>query len=219
MSDRVPHQPAPTLMLVDGSHALFRAYFAIRHLTSPAGQPTGAVYGFVAMLLKLLREHKPDHVAVCFDTSGPTFRHELDPAYKANRPDMPEDLAAQWPVAERLAEELGVPVLLKPGLEADDLIATLATRAADAGWDVLVVSGDKDLMQLVCRRDGERGAVTQRDDGKGVDYTPLEVEQKWGLPPERIGESKKIRYVSCAGLLAEAIRRIANEESVSKLFD
>jgi DNA polymerase-1 len=176
------------LMLIDGSHALFRAYFAIRHLTSPSGQPTGAVYGFVAMLLKLMREHKPDHVAVCFDTSGPTFRHELDPTYKANRPDMPEDLAAQWPVAERLAEELGVPVLLKPGLEADDLIAALATRAAHAGWDVEVVSGDKDLMQLVCVRDGERGAICQRDDGKGILYTPVEVEKKWGLPPERIGD-------------------------------
>ena len=154
----------PTLLLIDGSHALFRAYFAVRHLASPTGQPTGAVFGFVSMLQKLLREKKPDKIAVCFDVSGPTFRHDMDPNYKANRPDMPEDLAQQWPIASRVAEEFGLPVIGIPGLEADDLIATLAVEGQAAGHDVIIVSGDKDLMQLVIDpKDGKIGRASCRE--------------------------------------------------------
>ena len=178
----------PSLMLIDASHAMFRAYFAIRNLSSPTGQPTGAVFGFVSMLLKLLRERTPDRIAVCFDTSGPTFRHEMDAAYKANRPDMPDDLAQQWPIAQRVTEELGLPLLVLPGVEADDLIATLATVGRTQGYDVVVVSGDKDLMQLVCDDDGHCGWVRQLDDGKGVLYDPKGVTEKWGLPPALIGD-------------------------------
>jgi DNA polymerase-1 len=178
----------PTILLIDGSHALFRAFFAIRNLTSPSGQPTGAVFGFTSMLLKLLRERKPERVGVCFDTSEATFRHDLDANYKANRPDMPPDLSLQWPIAQRISEELGLPILRKPGLEADDLIATLATQAHKQGWDVLIVSGDKDLMQLVRDAQGDRGAILQLDDGKGVVYDPRGVTEKWGVPPERVGD-------------------------------
>ncbi len=178
----------PTLLLVDGSHALFRAYFAIRHLASPSGQPTGAVFGFTSMLLKLMRERKPERIGVCFDTAEPTFRHEMDATYKANRPDMPDDLSQQWPIAQRISEELGLPTLRLPGFEADDLIATLAIRAHKQGWDVLIVSGDKDLMQLVRDAQGECGAISQLDDGKGVVYDPRGVREKWGVPAESIGD-------------------------------
>lgn len=178
----------PLLVLIDGSHALFRAFFAIRHLSSPSGQPTGAVYGLVSMLLKLLREHAPQGMAVCFDAAGPTFRHELEASYKAQRPDMPDDLAIQWPIAQRVTAELGLPLLSIPGLEADDLIATLATRARAAGQDVLIVSGDKDLMQLVSdRRDG-LGRTRQLDDGKNLVYDEQGVRNRWGVGPERIGD-------------------------------
>lgn len=183
-----PVSRRPLLMLIDGSHAVFRAFFAIRHLSSPSGQPTGAVFGYASMLLKLLREYQPRHIAVCFDTSGPTPRHLLAPSYKANRPEMPEELQSQWPICQRITQELGVPLLVHEGLEADDLIATLADRGHANGWDVLVVSGDKDLMQLV--RDGQAGGprVRQLDDGKGVIYDERGVQEKWGVRPDQVGE-------------------------------
>ncbi len=178
----------PLLLLIDGSHAVFRAFFAIRHLSSPAGQPTGAVYGFVSMMLKLLRDHAPARVGVCFDTSEPTPRHVLSPDYKANRPEMPEDLQVQWPQCLALTEQLGLPLLRVPGLEADDLIATFALKGQAAGYDVLVVSGDKDLMQLVDDGDALRPRIRQLDDGKSVLYDRKGVHDKWGVWPEQIGD-------------------------------
>ncbi len=180
--------PRPLLLLVDGSHAVFRAFFAIRHLSSPAGQPTGAVFGFVSMLLKLMRDHRPAKVGVCFDTSEPTPRHVLSADYKANRPDMPEDLQVQWPQCLELTEQLGLPLLRVPGLEADDLIATFALQGQAAGYDVLVVSGDKDLMQLVDDGDALRPCIRQLDDGKGLLYDRKGVHEKWGVWPEQIGD-------------------------------
>ena len=178
----------PMLLLIDGSHALFRAYFAVRHLSSPSGMATGAVFGFVSMLQKLLRDKKPDRIAVCFDESGPTFRHELDPTYKANRPEMPEDLALQWPIARQVAADFGLPVIGVAGLEADDLIATLATQGHASGHDVIIVSGDKDLMQLVTdSRDGGP-SIKQLDDGKGILYDEKAVLAKWAVRAEQIGD-------------------------------
>jgi DNA polymerase-1 len=178
----------PTLLLIDGSHALFRAYFAVRHLASPTGQPTGAVFGFVSMLQKLLREKKPDKIAVCFDVSGPTFRHEMSDSYKANRPDMPEDLSQQWPIASRVAEEFGLAVIGVPGLEADDLIATLAKEGQAAGHDVIVVSGDKDLMQLVEDASVGKAGIRQLDDGKNILYDEKAVLAKWGVRRDQVGD-------------------------------
>jgi len=189
MSKQTWTKPArPLLVLIDGSHALFRAYFAVRHLSSPTGQPTGAIYGLIAMLLKLQRDHAPSGIAVCFDAAGPTFRHELEATYKAHRPDMPDDLAQQWPIAQRLTVELGLPMLAIAGLEADDLIATLATRARANGYDVLIVSGDKDLMQLVQDADDSHGGTRQLDDGRNVTYDQAGVRQRWGVGPELIGD-------------------------------
>ncbi len=207
----------PTLLLIDGSHALFRAYFAVRHLTSPTGQPTGAVFGFVSMLQKLIREKKPDKIAVCFDVSGPTFRHEMDPNYKANRPDMPEDLAQQWPIATRVAEEFGLPVIGIPGLEADDLIATLAVQGQAAGHDVIVVSGDKDLMQLVIDpKDGQPG-ITQLDDGKGVTYDEKGVHAKWGVRRDQVGDLLAIMGDTADNI--PGVRGIGEKGAVKLLTD
>ncbi len=207
----------PVLLLIDGSHALFRAYFAVRHLASPTGQPTGAVFGFVSMLQKLLREKKPDKIAVCFDVSGPTFRHEMDPNYKANRPDMPEDLAQQWPIASRVGEEFGLPVIGIPGLEADDLIATLATWGQAAGHDVIVVSGDKDLMQLVVDpKDGQSG-ITQLDDGKGILYDEKAVLAKWGVRRDQVGDLLAIMGDTADNI--PGVRGIGEKGAVKLLTD
>ncbi|MSP91925.1 MAG: DNA polymerase I [Myxococcales bacterium] len=178
----------PLLALIDGSHAVFRAYFAVRGLTAPDGRPTGALFGFVSMLMKIQRERAPTRLAVCFDTAAPTFRHHLLPTYKANRPAMPEDLAAQWPIALELVKELGLPLLVQDGLEADDLIATLAVRAHAAGWDVLVVSSDKDLMQLVVDAQDGGPRIAQLDDQKETIFDAAGVTAKWGVPPDRVGD-------------------------------
>jgi DNA polymerase I len=137
------------LYLVDGTSNLFRAFYAIRGLSTSRGLPTNAVYGFTAMLRKLIREHEPDYLGVAFDLSGPTFRHLAFADYKANRPETPEALVAQIPYAKRVCEVLNVPVLELEGFEADDLIGTLTAKAKAAGFDVVIVASDKDLLQLV----------------------------------------------------------------------
>lgn len=175
-------------MLLDGSHAIFRAYFAIRSMSSPSGAPTNAVFGFTGALLRLLERWRPDYTAICFDTAGGTFRDAIDPAYKANRPPMPEDLRTQWPIVVRLCRELGLPVLEQVGIEADDIIATLACRGREAGMDVLIVSGDKDLMQLVIDGDGERGAVRQLDERNNIVFDPPAVAEKWGVAPVQVAD-------------------------------
>ena len=135
--------------LIDGSAYIYRAYHAIRHLSNSKGQSTNAVFGFARMLIKLMEDKTPDFLAICFDMPGPTFRHEMYPDYKANRPPMPEDMALQIPWIKKVVAGFKVAVLEVAGYEADDLIGTLAQQAGDAGFDVVMVTGDKDFMQLV----------------------------------------------------------------------
>ena len=137
------------LFLIDGSSYVYRAFFALPPLTSPGGLPTNAVYGFTSMILKLLREATPDHVGVVFDAPGGTFRDTVFEAYKANRPRMPDDLAVQIPLVHEAVAALGIHSLCVPGVEADDVIGTLTTRFAAEGVACVVVTADKDLMQLV----------------------------------------------------------------------
>ncbi|MGH8369970.1 MAG: 5'-3' exonuclease, partial [Gammaproteobacteria bacterium] len=137
------------LILVDGSSYLYRAFFAMPPLTNSQGEPTGAVYGVANMLKRLLAEYKPDQVAVVFDARGKTFRDEIFEEYKANRPPMPDDLAAQTEPLLELVQAMGFPVLQVSGVEADDVIGTLARRAAANDQDVLISTGDKDIAQLV----------------------------------------------------------------------
>ncbi len=177
MSDG-PANP-PSYVLVDGTNSLYRAFFAIPHLRAPDGTPTNAAYGFINMLLKVIREEQPDRVIVVFDARGPTFRHKLFEDYKANREAQPEDLSIQFPLVRELVEAHRIPILSVPDFEADDVIATLVDRAP-AGARISIVSTDKDLMQLVDDR------VTLLDGVKDRRYGPAEVEQRFGVSPARI---------------------------------
>ncbi len=138
-----------TLYLVDGSGYLFRAFHAMPNLTASDGTPTGAIYGITNMLRRLLTEYQPVHAAVIFDAKGENFRHQLFPAYKANRPPMPEDLAAQIPFIHDIVDAMGFPRLVIDGVEADDVIGSLTQQALADGMTVKIFTGDKDLAQLV----------------------------------------------------------------------
>jgi len=138
-----------TIFLIDGSAFLYRAFHAIRSLSTSTGHPTNATFGFTRILLKLLKEKQPQYAAVFFDVKGPTFRHKMYEEYKANRPPMPEELAVQIPDVKEVTEALNIPIIQKPGFEADDLVGTYARLAQEAGFKVVMVTGDKDFIQLV----------------------------------------------------------------------
>jgi len=177
--------PRPrTVHLVDGSGQFHRAYHAIRGLATSHGLPTNATYGFTTMLRKLLQDEQPDHVAVLFDPPGKTFRHEQYAAYKAHRPPMESDLAVQLPYIRRVCEAFRLPVVEVAGFEADDVIATLADQAVAAGFRVVIVTADKDMLQLV-----SDDVVVLNPGREGTGATLLDrraVEEKWGVPPERV---------------------------------
>ncbi|MBP9868607.1 MAG: DNA polymerase I, partial [Alphaproteobacteria bacterium] len=168
------------LFLVDGSGFIFRAYHALPPLTRRDGTPVGAVMGFCNMLLKLLLDHPHAKIAVVFDTSRQTFRSEIYPAYKANRPPPPEDLIPQFALIREATRAYGLPSLELDGFEADDLIATYARLGVESGIGVTIVSSDKDLMQLV--RDG----VRLMDPIKQTIIGPAEVIEKFGVPPDKV---------------------------------
>ncbi len=171
------------LLLVDGHSNLYRAFFAIRDLRAADGTPTNAAYGFLRMLGKLLKELHPTHVGVVFDVGGETFRSRLDERYKAQRPPIPEELALQIPLVQEALGWLGIPVLAVPEVEADDVMGTLAARAAETGLEVILATSDKDLMQLV------------RDPAVTLWHTRLErrldergVAEVFGVPPPQVVE-------------------------------
>ncbi len=177
----------PTLTLIDGSGFVYRAYHAIPHLSTTAGVPTNAVYGFTTMLLKALREHSPTHVALVFDAGRRSFRNEIDPEYKANRPEAPEDLVPQFPLVREVARALSVPVVEQQGVEADDVIGTLAARAREKGWEVVVVTGDKDFAQIVEEGLSLYDPMAEAS-GRGGWTGPGEVEKKLGIRPDQVVE-------------------------------
>ena len=169
-----------TLYLLDGSSYIYRAYFAIRHLSSPKGFPTNALYGFTQMLLKVMKDHAPAHVAVIFDAGKLTFRNELFPAYKATRASMPEDLAQQIEPIKQMVRAFNIPALQLPGFEADDIIGTIARQVEAKGMKCVIVTGDKDLMQIVSED------VTLLDTMKDKVFGIAEVQEKFGVGPERV---------------------------------
>ncbi len=168
------------LILVDGSSYLYRAYHAFPPLTNAAGEPTGAMYGVLNMLRSLLLQYQPSHVAVVFDAKGKTFRDELFTEYKSHRPPMPDDLRAQVEPLHQMVKSMGLPLLVVPGVEADDVIGTLALEAEKAGHSVLISTGDKDMAQLVTP------AVTLINTMNNSILGPDEVVGKYGVPPELI---------------------------------
>ncbi len=180
--------PQETLLVVDGSSFLYRAYHGLPDLRSPSGEPTGALYGMIAML-KRLRHIVPTEHAVCvFDAKGKTFRDEWYPQYKANRAKMPDDLVAQIEPIEQAVRALGWPVVIQEGVEADDVIGTLAERAQQAGWRTVMATGDKDLTQLV------NSEVLWFNTMSGDALDEAGVVAKFGVPPERM-----IDYLTLVG--------------------
>jgi len=168
------------LILVDGSSYLYRAYHAFPPLTNTAGEPTGAMYGVLNMLKSLLVQYSPTHVAVVFDAKGKTFRDELFEHYKSHRPPMPDDLRSQIEPLHEMVRAMGLPLLAVSGVEADDVIGTLALEAEKKGYSVLISTGDKDMAQLVTP------AITLINTMTNTILGPEEVEQKYGVPPALI---------------------------------
>ena len=186
-----PHAPGKQhLYLVDGSSYIFRAYHRLPPLTNPAGTPVGAVYGYTTMLWKLAADldaaDGPTHLAVILDASGVSFRNDIYDLYKANRPEPPEDLVPQFPLIRDATRAFSLPCIEVPGLEADDLIATYARRAQELGWDVTIVSSDKDLMQLIGDVGGAR--IDMLDTMKNQRIWLEEVEEKFGVTPDLVGD-------------------------------
>jgi DNA polymerase-1 len=173
----------PVLYLIDASSYAYRAFFALPPLTNPSGLPTNAVYGFTTMLLKLLREAKPEYIGVVFDAPGATFRDVLFERYKANRRAMPDDLAAQFPLVHEVVAAFALRSLAVPGVEADDVIATVAERVATQSTNVVVVTSDKDLMQIV----GDQVQLWDTMHDRRCDRQA--VRQRFGVEPEQVTEA------------------------------
>lgn len=211
------------LYLIDGTNQIFRAFYAIKsQLTNREGLPTNALFGFTRMLKKLLSEKDPAYIATAFDMAAPTFRHEEYEDYKANRPEPPEDLSVQFPYARKICEALGIPVIEKEGFEADDIIGTLAERAKEQGFSVIIVASDKDLFQLV-----DEMVMLLNPQKEIQEFDSEGVMKTFGVPPEHvvdviglwgdaidnipgvpgIGEKKAKEIISLYGSLDDAVRR------------
>jgi DNA polymerase-1 len=187
----------PPFVLVDGSYFLFRAFHALPPLTTSTGLQTNAIRGAISAIQKLMRRVQPTHMAVIFDTPEPTFRHELSPIYKGDRPTMPEELSQQIPYLHALIRALGIPLHMLPGAEADDIIGTLAKRAEAAGHQVLISTGDKDMAQLVTEK------VTLEDSFKDKPMDIAGVIEKFGVRPDQI-----IDYLTLMGDASDGIRGV-----------
>ncbi len=171
-----------SLYLIDGHNVLYRTFFGVPRLTAPDGTPTNVVLGVARILLKILREERPDAIVAVFDSREPTPRHAIYPEYKANRLKTPEDLALQIPVVDEMIDALGVRRIEVAGAEADDIIGTLSRRAEERGMDVVIVSSDKDMYQLVTKR------VKVRDGLKEHTVGEAQVEEVFGVPPGKVAD-------------------------------
>jgi DNA polymerase-1 len=174
------------LYLIDLSSYFYRAFHAIRGLSTSRGFPTNAVFGVTNMLLKVIRERQPQYLALALDSKAPTFRHQRYPTYKAQRPPMPEELVMQLPYIHKIIQGFHLPALELEGFEADDLICTLVQKARDQGFQVEIISGDKDLLPLV------QEGVTMWDPMKEVRYDPAAIREKFGLSPEELVEVRAL---------------------------
>jgi DNA polymerase I len=216
------------LLLLDGHSLAYRAFFAlpIENFATTTGQPTNAVYGFTAMLINVLRDEKPTHIAVAFDRSEPTFRHEQWVEYKANRRESPVDFRGQLSLIFEVLDALGIQRLSVAGYEADDIIATLATEATADDMSVLIVTGDRDVLQLV--NDDVTALMTRRGISEMTRFTPETVFEKYGLTPAQypdyaalrgdpsdnlpsipgVGEKTAAKWVTEYGSLAQLVDRV-----------
>lgn len=195
-------QTRKTLYLIDGSAYIYRAFFALPALNNSKGLQTNAVYGFTTMLLKILRERRPDGLVVAFDEKGPTLRHQEFKAYKAQRPPMPEGMSAQIPYIHRVVEALNIPAVRQAGYEADDLIGTLAHQAEREGYDVVIVTGDKDMFQLLTPH------VRIYDPVKDKWAGEAECRERFGVEPARV--------VEIMGLMGDATDNIPGVKGIGE---
>ncbi len=191
-----------SLYLIDGSSYLFRAYHALPHFFNSKGLPIGAVFGFTNMLLKIIREKRPDALVVVFDPPGPTERHERFADYKANRPQVEDDLIRQIPHIHQVVQAMRIPVLMQMGQEADDLIGSLASRAAAEGRQVTIVTGDKDMLQLVGPK------IQVYDSMKEKIYGEPEVLERFGVAPSQV--------VEIMGLMGDKIDNIPGVRGIAE---
>ncbi len=171
----------PTLYLIDGNSYIYRAYHAVRSLATSKGLPTNAIYGFTNMLLKIVKEKKPDYLAIAFDVKGPTKRHIEYEQYKAHRPEMPKDLVQQIPYIHKLVEAFNIPAILMEGYEADDIIGTISKKM-EKDFDVIIVTGDKDMLQLISQN------VKIYDTLKDKVYEEKDVVERFGVAPDKVVE-------------------------------
>ncbi|MCE5275952.1 MAG: DNA polymerase I, partial [Deltaproteobacteria bacterium] len=169
------------IFLIDGSSYIYRAFYAMRNLSTSKGMPTNAIYILARMLLKLIKDKHPEHLCFVLDSRGPTVRHRLFEAYKAQRPTMPEALQVQLPYIFQIVEAFGIPMLQKEGVEADDIIATAARKFKESSR-VTIISGDKDLMQLVDED------ITVWDTLKDKIYDREAVHEKFGVYPDYLAD-------------------------------
>jgi DNA polymerase I len=212
------------LFIVDGHSHLFRAYHAVGYLSTSRGVPSHAVLILSTMLWKLIREERPEYLGIAWDPPGPTFRDALFTDYKATRTSMPGDLARQIPYVRRLFEALGTPVLEVPGYEADDVLATLVTRALEHTVDVVIVTGDKDLLQLVGPRVKVLSVIGRT--GEPVLYDEAKVRERWGVEPSQIAEVLALMGDSIDNIPGvhgvgekTAVKLIGQFGSVARLYD
>ena len=168
------------LFLIDGHSLLYRSYYAIQHLSTSQGFPTNAIYGFINTLRKLIQEEKPRYLGIVFDTGKPTIRHRAYKEYKAHRKPMPDDLVSQIPVLKKVIRAMNIPLFEYEDYEADDVLGTLAVKAADQGVPTVIVSTDKDLLQLV----GERTVVF--NPAKEAYLDAAKVKEIFGVPPAQV---------------------------------
>ena len=196
--------------LIDGSSYIYRAFYALPPLKSPDGKPTGAIYGFIRMLSKLLNEIQPDYIAVVFDKAGKTFRHEEYKEYKATRKETPDELKAQIPEIKKIIKLFGIKVLEKEGYEADDIIATLAKKAKEKGYQVYVITPDKDMMQLVNQNVFVFNPVNEKL------FDREAVKEKYGVYPEQF-----VDYLSIIGDSVDNIHGVkgVGPKTASKLLN
>ncbi len=192
------------LLVLDGNSILNRAFYGIRNLTTAAGLPTNAVFGFMNILFKHMTALAPTHLACAFDTPSPTFRKEMFDGYKANRKGMPEELALQLPYAKKAASALGFPVLEYPGWEADDVLGTLARMGEEAGMEVYLLTGDRDSLQLIT----ERTTIVLMKNKEDVLYTPMQFRTDYGISPEQ--------FVDVKALMGDASDNIPGVEGIGE---
>ena len=180
------------LMVIDGNSLINRAFYGVRMLTTKSGTPTNAVFGFLNILQRLLAEENPDALCVTFDLKAPTFRHKMYAEYKAQRKPMPEELRVQMPIAKQVLDCMNIPRYELEGYEADDLIGTIAAKTHDAGWDCVIVTGDKDDLQLVTDHVRVNLVTTRMGQTKTEIYTPAKVQEVYGFAPKRMIDLKAL---------------------------